>query len=477
MSGLSAIYDITMMTLLRQGRDMARLMEQGAGGLRVIRASDDPADAYAILNYQAQAASLAAYGKNIDQVSQQLTQASGVLQSFTDGLSRIQQLASQGASGTYSQDQRTAIAEEIDSQLETLVSQANGQYMGRSLFAGSSAGRAAYEVDRQGGRIVDVRYVGSLQANRVPIAPGVEQSPELVGARVFASDSRQAPAFDGTTGLRAGAGTSSIRGDAWLTVSHDTTTYGGTTGIAAGAGSAGGDTIVGDSHVLRLDATAHTVALDDGTVVAFGAGSTNLELRNAAGEVAYVDLSSLDGALTGQATVQIHATAKASLDDGATCTVLDFSANQAVRDGRTGQVLYVDSSGLQRIGVEPVKVPGTYDLFRSLVNIRDLLLNSRNLSPRQQADQLNQSLPELKEVTAGVTTAMTTVGGRLQAMDRLKQSLEDLSGSAGDQAAALQDVDVAQLAIDLSRNQTFYQMTLASTSKLLSLSLLDYLTQ
>jgi flagellin-like hook-associated protein FlgL len=41
--------------------------------------------------------------------------------------------------------------------------------------------------------------------------------------------------------------------------------------------------------------------------------------------------------------------------------------------------------------------------------------------------------------------------------------------------AQLEQADIAQLAIDLSRRDVLYQMSLSVTAKLLSLSLLDFI--
>ncbi len=57
------------------------------------------------------------------------------------------------------------------------------------------------------------------------------QEGAMVGDEVFRSDDRQPPIFLGTTGAKAAAATSTVRGDVWLTVTHNATTYAGTTGV------------------------------------------------------------------------------------------------------------------------------------------------------------------------------------------------------------------------------------------------------
>ena len=475
MSGLGSIFDITLSALRTQQRNLERLQEQASSGQRILRPSDDPGDSYQIMDLQARSQSLTAYGKNIDQVTLDLSQSSGILQEVSTQLTRVRQLMTQAASGTYGIDNRRPIGQEINSILEDMVSLANTQNLGRRLFGGSIASGQAYTAQRSNGQISAVQYTGSSQDLAVPVAPGVEYSGVKVGDRVFASHARQTPTFLGQTGARAGTATSTVQGDVWLTVLHGSTTYAGATGVAAGASSATGDTVAGDSHVLTIDADSHTVRLDSGAAVAFTSASTDVMLTNDAGDTVYVDLSALDGSLTGVTEVAVHATSRLSIDDGVTTTVSDGTANQAVTDPGTGQVLYVDTSAMVRTGLEPVRVAGTYDMFDTLIQVRDLLLNTKDLSVAEQGRLLSQAVASVDEVASNVIENVTAMGGQVSALEDLQSSLDTFKSSADDQVSGLRDADVAELSLRLSRTQTLYQMTLASTAKFLSLSLLDYI--
>jgi flagellin-like hook-associated protein FlgL len=134
----------------------------------------------------------------------------------------------------------------------------------------------------------------------------------------------------------------------------------------------------------------------------------------------------------------------------------------------------VDTSGLTRLGSEPVRVPGTSDLFSMLINARDVLLGERETGAAVQT-ALARSLETLDEVWTGITQHMTAAGGRLAALDSLQGSVEDMISRHEARRATLQDVDVAEVAIELTRVQTFYEMTLAATARYMNLSLLDYL--
>jgi flagellin-like hook-associated protein FlgL len=60
-------------------------------------------------------------------------------------------------------------------------------------------------------------------------------------------------------------------------------------------------------------------------------------------------------------------------------------------------------------------------------------------------------------------------------MGSLRESLTRLRDHVELQRDGLEDADVVEVATDLAREQTLYEMTLAVSSKLLNLSLLDYL--
>jgi flagellar hook-associated protein 3 FlgL len=469
------IYNNTVGAIAQQMQTLNRLQEEVATGTRVNRASDDPIAAFQVLTLNSSNQAASTYINNVGNVSTDMDQCSSSLQSIDDALVRCKQLLTQAASQTYSPSNVQAVGEEIDSLLEQAVSDANTKSMGRYIFGGTDSSTQPYAIQRDtGGRIVSVTYVGSDHPSKVTVAPGVQESGVMVGDKVFRCDSRGEPVFLGNTGAKAGTGTSSVRGDVWLTVIHDQTQYAGATGVAAGASSANGDTIAGDGHALHIDADAHTVRLDDGAAVAYSVASGNLQLKNANGDVVYVDMTGLDAGLTGTTDVAIHATAKLSIDDGVSTTNATLGP-QAVTDSRTGGILYVDTSSLTRTGSEPIRVPGTYNLFDMLMNVRDILLQKRPVSQSAWTQTVNQSIKSLDEVYSGVVNHSTAIGARQQAMDTLKSSLTNIQNATQDRTSTLQDADITQLTIELAKVQNFYQLTLSSAAKVMNLSLLDYL--
>ena len=166
-----------------------------------------------------------------------------------------------------------------------------------------------------------------------------------------------------------------------------------------------------------------------------------------------------------------------SIDDGASSTIVPVggATNQAVTDLQTGKVLYVDSTGINSTGVEMVSVPGTYDIFNTLIGIRDALKNEKGLSEAQLqdiTDNLNNSLEETSNLLAQTAS---TLGSKTGLLENLKDILDNQKYNAEDEISLLEDADIAQVAIDLSRRELLYQMSLSVAGKLMSISLLDFI--
>jgi flagellar hook-associated protein 3 len=167
-----------------------------------------------------------------------------------------------------------------------------------------------------------------------------------------------------------------------------------------------------------------------------------------------------------------------SIDDGATFTPASAGpgTNLPVKDSRTGKVLYVDTTGINSTGVELVRTPGTYDVFGTLITIRDILKNDRNLSDSQLAQLRNSSMSSLDEVQNLLAQKQASMGSKISFLSNLKNNLGDIKTNNEDEATRLQEADIAQVAIDLARHEALYEASLAVAGKLMSLSLLDYIT-
>jgi flagellar hook-associated protein 3 FlgL len=169
---------------------------------------------------------------------------------------------------------------------------------------------------------------------------------------------------------------------------------------------------------------------------------------------------------------------KLSIDDGASYVTVPAGGdtNQAVTDPRTDKVLYVDTTAISTTGTELVRVTGTYNIFDTLISIRDMLRNEKGFSKGQLQELLGESLNSLDEVSNILVQAEVSVGYKVGFLSDLTESMQNVKYNAEDEATRLQQADIAQVAIDLSRREVLYQMSLSITAKLMSLSLLNFLS-
>lgn len=167
-----------------------------------------------------------------------------------------------------------------------------------------------------------------------------------------------------------------------------------------------------------------------------------------------------------------------SIDDGATFVTVPVGgdSNQAVTDSRTGRVLYVDTTGIDATGSELVRVPGTHDVFSVLISLRDLLVNDRGLETQELLDYANESVAGVQEVYNLLLQAEVSTGSKIGFLSTLKDNLNDMEYDTQDETTRLQEADIAQIAIDLSRREILYEMSLSVAGKIMSMSLLDFIS-
>jgi len=150
--------------------------------------------------------------------------------------------------------------------------------------------------------------------------------------------------------------------------------------------------------------------------------------------------------------------------------------NQAVTDSRTGRVLYVDTTQITATGSELVRVPGTYDVFNTLISLRDILVNDRGLSKQDLLGYVNECVAAVEEVRSLLVQADVSTGSKIGFLSTLNDTIENMQFDTEDEANGLQEADIAQISIDLSRRQILYQMSLSVAGNLMSMSLLDYIS-
>ena len=159
---------------------MASLNEQISSGKRINRPSDDPIGTTQALGLENTLSEIGQYQKNIQFGQSWLNATESSLQSISNLVTSGKAIANQMATGTYSADQRTAAANQVQGLLDQLRGLGNSQLNGRYLFSGYQDQSQAYDQN--------YNYLGDTQDIEIPIGESVQMKINLTGEAVFGPD-------------------------------------------------------------------------------------------------------------------------------------------------------------------------------------------------------------------------------------------------------------------------------------------------
>lgn len=132
----------TLANLQTNLRSMADLQTQMSSGKKVNTPSDDPAAASDMLRLRTEQNANTQHQRNAADAASWLQTVDTAITGSLASMRRVRDLVVQGGSGALGQTSRDALADEVESMRDTLLSQANATYVGRSVFAGTSASEA-----------------------------------------------------------------------------------------------------------------------------------------------------------------------------------------------------------------------------------------------------------------------------------------------------------------------------------------------
>ncbi len=108
------------------------------------------------------------------------------------------------------------------------------------------------------------------------------------------------------------------------------------------------------------------------------------------------------------------------------------------------------------------------DIFQTLSDLKDALENN-NVSGIQVA------MSKLDDHLDQISNKISDIGSKMIRMEIKEKIFQDLSLTNTDRLAKIEDADMAEAIIDLKSKELTYQAALASSARVMGLSLLDYL--
>lgn len=164
------IQRVMIQSMEQSGADYGKLLQQMATGNRLLKPSDDPLATVRLQGIDKELGALSQYEKNAEQVKSRLGQEETQIDAMKDTLLRLRDMAVQAGNGAYSQADRQALTQEMESLKDTLLSLANGRNEeGHYLFSGSKTDTPAIVEDPPG----TFTYQGDDYQRQVAIANGV----------------------------------------------------------------------------------------------------------------------------------------------------------------------------------------------------------------------------------------------------------------------------------------------------------------
>lgn len=179
------IQRIMMHSMEKGGADYGKLLQQMASGDRLLKPSDDPLATVRLQGIDKELSALSQYEKNAEQVKSRLGQEETQIDTMKDVLLRLRDMTVEAGNGAYSQADRQALTQEMDTLKQTLLDLANARNEeGHYLFSGSKTDVAAIAETAPG----VFSYQGDDYQRQVAIANGVT---------VPSNDSAERLLFDG----------------------------------------------------------------------------------------------------------------------------------------------------------------------------------------------------------------------------------------------------------------------------------------
>ncbi|MBN1103159.1 MAG: flagellar hook-associated protein FlgL [Deltaproteobacteria bacterium] len=153
-----------------------------------------------------------------------------------------------------------------------------------------------------------------------------------------------------------------------------------------------------------------------------------------------------------------------AFDDEGTPTAVTYSGNDTAFSVRIGKDLSIE---VGRDGEDAFGVTAD-GIFDTLIDLKNALQNNDVGGIQGAMDKLDQHLNSVRSL-------ISDTGAKSLRLDAKGKILEDLNLTYTDRKSQIEDADIADAIMDLKAKELAYQAALSSSSKVMALSLVDYL--
>jgi flagellar hook-associated protein 3 FlgL len=426
----STIYDNQVTSIDNLVAQQQQYGAEASSGKALNGPSDNPTQIAQDLQLHTSLAQEQQTAQNITSANAQLTTVDGALSSLSDIMQSVRGLAVEGASGFANDTQRKALARQVDGLLQEAITVANTKYAGKYVFAGS-AGPNVQPVTPSGQPVSKVVFAGNMGGETQHLSNGATVSTGVTLQQAFNFNSADGSpdVFQTLINLRNTLDNATVTSESAARVNSANTAF-----TAPGAQPLNTPGILGTALVPDSNGNVNIVITSqqapNGVTIAIPATST------IAGAVAAINAQTAATGVT--ATFDYHQQRLILANPLGAFAIADIASAGAASAGN-----FTSAFALQT----QANLPN--DLSRQLGDV----------------DRSMQS----------VLTARATIGGTIQALSSLGSTVDSQAVNDTKVQSGIEDADIAKVVSQFSQTQTALQAAYATTTRLESKTLFDYL--
>lgn len=477
------IFDSNVTLLGQQQSQLLKTQQQVASGRRILTAADDPVAAARALEIAQSDATNTQYATNRTMARHKLSLAESNLQGVTSLLQDVRTAVVGAGNGSLNNNDRKTIATELSGRLQELIGLANStDGAGNYLFAGFQSKTQPFAATATG-----ISYFGDDGQQNVQVGSTRQVASGDSGANVFmrvkngngtfATQAAAANTGSGTISLGAVSNPAALTGDSY-TISFGLTTHGaaGNTGVIGAASVVTPASVLNHNYSVTV-AAGPVYTVTDLTTGAAPAGAVTVT-PGAPDLIAFEGIQfGISGAVAGDvfSVTPPLAGAFTVTNSRTGLPVTGMMAQTYV----SGQVISFDGvqfdiQGSPADGDTFTVTPSANEsVFKTISDLISALNTSA--AGADLTNSLNYGLNQLDNALNKVLTVRSSLGLRLNEIDALQTSGEDLSLQFKQILSDLQDVDYNKAISDLTQQQIGLQAAQKSFIKVSELSLFSYL--
>ncbi len=524
----NSIYHTTISRLQRINSELLDINTQSTTGKRINSLADDPVGLSRVVNLKSSTANLEQFQRNITTGRTWLEAGEHTLRTTSDLITEAKTLAISMNNGIINDDDRNSGAIEVEGLIDQVLALANTNVQGHYIFSGTKTEVKSYSLETINGDTRAV-YGGNDSPFQIKMAAGTDIEVGADGSTIF----ENATLIIDDTNNKIDFMEDPVGGAALYGAELTTTISNGEytpeeLAVAVGAAMTARSASAGQPEIIEVTQANATVVVDDYSALTIPTGAANIDLTYTAATntwavaddpgyvppIASITLESDDTKavldFTGDGIADVTVNFAAAVADGYTVS-FDITTAAAGGNGVNYDVSY--SSGSEKYTIREIGGPvldnlnikwatgsnkdiglgvdmgfdvtsddtgaadGTnhisdneveWGLFRTLIELQSYLEASDSAG-------INRSISRLSSDFNHVESFVSESGVKQRRLDIRDDMIEELKLSYESNRMIIEDADVIETFSLLQQKRFAYEAALSSTSKILGVSLLNYI--